>query len=420
MTPPVLTTEEQAADSSAIVDPAVESAESITEDPDLLIDDDIEGDEAETPASPLQSPLVAVRLFVTRFKWAFIVVPLICVALPIGLWSYRQVNFVTTKNAAVRGHLSEIGARLDGIVASVTVEGGDRVEAGQVLATLYDRHLLADVAEARAELASLKQTIALEQVALELKQSEILRLELDAEAQIATAQAKAEAAKYEAEAARVKSEALESVEAVGAAASRIEVRSAQAEAEGAKALFEGAKADVVVATRSAEHSVRLARDDVTIRKQQIGVLEANLEAAQARLLRAEADVAGASILAPEDGAIVRRLIQPGASVKIGQPMISIWLGETTWVEAWIDETDIDFIAIGSKATVTLRAYPGRSFVGTVEKIGLATDLEIPDFDVPQPRNSRMSGAPVVSIRVRLLDPPENLVPGLSAVVAVRK
>ena len=37
------------------------------------------------------------------------------------------------------------------------------------------------------------------------------------------------------------------------------------------------------------------------------------------------------------------------------------------------------------------------FTGVVETIGLATDLEIPDSEVPQPRYARMSAAPVVGV-----------------------
>jgi multidrug resistance efflux pump len=165
---------------------------------------------------------------------------------------------------------------------------------------------------------------------------------------------------------------------------------------------------------------RGARDAVTVRLSRITVLEADLRAAQARLARAEADLESAAIRAPTEGAIVRRIVQPGGAIEAGMPVISMWLGDDLWVESWIDEEELSSIHVGSEATVTFHALPRQEFTGTVERIGLATDLEIPEDEVPQPRFSRMRGAPVVSVRIRLDERPPDLLPGLSAVVAIRK
>jgi hypothetical protein len=78
------------------------------------------------------------------------------------------------------------------------------------------------------------------------------------------------------------------------------------------------------------------------------------------------------------------------------------------------------VRAGDTATVSLRSLPDRELTGVVDKVGLATDFEMPASEVPQPRAERMSASPVVGIRVRLLDPPADLVPGLSAVVAIRR
>ena len=167
-------------------------------------------------------------------------------------------------------------------------------------------------------------------------------------------------------------------------------------------------------------TVRLAGDALSIQERKVGVLESDLLRAKARLTRAQADLDGALIRAPENGAIVRRIVQPGGSVEAGQPIIVMRLGEDVWVEAWVDEDDIGSVALGGVATVTFHSLSGRKFTGVVDKIGLTTDLEVPDADVPKPRSSRMRSAPVVGVRIRLEEPPLELVPGLSAVVAIRK
>ena len=78
------------------------------------------------------------------------------------------------------------------------------------------------------------------------------------------------------------------------------------------------------------------------------------------------------------------------------------------------------MAIGNETTLTFQAFPDQEIMGVVEEIGLVTDFELPDAEVPQPRNIRMRGAPVVGVRIRLTDPPMELLPGLSASVAIRK
>jgi membrane fusion protein (multidrug efflux system) len=157
-----------------------------------------------------------------------------------------------------------------------------------------------------------------------------------------------------------------------------------------------------------------------VREERVAVLDSEVAALRAELAVAEADLEGALIRAPDDGAVVRRIVEPGGSVVVGQPIIALWTGEKLWVEAWIDEDDLSLVEVGSPATVSLQPYPDREFSGTVETIGVSTDFELPAAEVPQPRHERMRGTPVVAVRVRLDDPEEGLFPGLSAVVAIRK
>lgn len=100
------------------------------------------------------------------------------------------------------------------------------------------------------------------------------------------------------------------------------------------------------------------------------------------------------------------------------PVILMSIGDDIWIEAWIDEDQIHHVKIGNPAVVTLPSYPGQEFDGVVDAIGVATDFEQPVDAVPQPRATRMKGAPVISVRVRLDSPPVSLLPGLSATVAI--
>ncbi|HJQ98266.1 MAG TPA: hypothetical protein VJ826_08115, partial [Candidatus Polarisedimenticolaceae bacterium] len=77
------------------------------------------------------------------------------------------------------------------------------------------------------------------------------------------------------------------------------------------------------------------------------------------------------------------------------------------------------IAVGNDVKVTVNSFPGRTFRGKVESIGVSTDFELPETAVPQSRVQRMRMTPVVPVRVRL-EEQDGLLPGLSAVVAIQK
>lgn len=350
--------------------------------------------------------------------WTIGCAVLLLVAAPIGLWIHYQSGYVISRNAMARGHLAEIGTRLDGVVTRVEVDAGDRVTAGQILVRLEDRHFRAEAQEAQAQLEGLERELAIERSAIIHEERRLRNQWEEALANLTAAEARVAAAQSRADDARQFHEARSSLLARDAI-SREDVRDAKAKSRTADALAKAAKAEYAAA-KSAEQGASLDSDGLAIRKQRLGVLEAGVLRAQARLAAAQADLEGALIRAPADGAVVRRILEPGGSVDVGQPIMSLWLGDDVWIEAWIDEDDIAEVKVGGVAKVTLQSFPEREFTGVVDKIGLTTDFEMPPSEVPQPRFARMRGTPVVGVGIRLQNPPAELLPGLSAVVGIRK
>ena len=87
---------------------------------------------------------------------------------------------------------------------------------------------------------------------------------------------------------------------------------------------------------------------------------------------------------------------------------------------WGSETTRLAVSRRNAATVTLKSYPDHEFRGVVESIGVSTDFELPESEVPQPRQQRMRGTPVVAVRIRLDETDATLLPGLSAAVSIRR
>lgn len=337
---------------------------------------------------------------------------------PLVAWWHYESNFITSRNALVKGELTRVGSRLEGVVRSVEVADGERVLQGQTLVRLESAHYEAEADQARARLEELQQGLAVEQATIAYEARRLESQLQEAKSEVAAAEAQLTAAESRADDASGFHAARLSLLKKGAISGEV-VRDAEAKRRTAEALVNAAKAEEA-ASRSAERKVDLESEGLAIRHQRMRVLEAQVRYAEAQLAEAQSNLDDTIIKAPVNGAVVQRIVQPGGSLDVGQPIMLLRLGNDAWIEAWVDESDLGRILVGSKASVTLDSYPDQEFSGVVEKIGLTTDFEIPTAAVPQPRDTRMRAAPVVGVAIRLDAPPEDLRLGLSAIVSIHK
>jgi multidrug efflux pump subunit AcrA (membrane-fusion protein) len=72
-----------------------------------------------------------------------------------------------------------------------------------------------------------------------------------------------------------------------------------------------------------------------------------------------------TITAPISGVVIHKTAVEGMYVKEGAHLYKIADLSVIWVNADVYESDLPFIHVGQETSVTLRAMPGRTFVGTV-------------------------------------------------------
>jgi membrane fusion protein (multidrug efflux system) len=150
---------------------------------------------------------------------------------------------------------------------------------------------------------------------------------------------------------------------------------------------------------------------------------AKLHQAKAQLEQANLNVSYTKIVAPSDGIVARKSVEPGQFVSTGQPMFGFVDAGSRWVTANLKETEIEDVKPGRKVDVEVDAVSGRSFHGEVESIGPSTGAM---FSLLPPDNSTGNFTKVVQrvpVRIRLLnlaaDDIDRLQAGLSAVVSIR-
>jgi membrane fusion protein, heavy metal efflux system len=75
-----------------------------------------------------------------------------------------------------------------------------------------------------------------------------------------------------------------------------------------------------------------------------------------------------SIPSPVDGVVTARGVNLGQVVGLGQDLFTVTDLSTVWVEGNVLEDDFSVVRIGSHATITTPAYPGRIYRGVVDYI----------------------------------------------------
>lgn len=103
------------------------------------------------------------------------------------------------------------------------------------------------------------------------------------------------------------------------------------------------------------------------------LLDAALSQGDAAVKRWQEAYKAAPLLAPLDGMIIVRSVEPGQTVTTVDPVVV--LSDRLIVEALVDETDLSMIKLGQKTEIRLDAYPKEIFDGTVDHITFESKLE---------------------------------------------
>jgi len=118
------------------------------------------------------------------------------------------------------------------------------------------------------------------------------------------------------------------------------------------------------------------------------LVQADVVQAEAALLAADSQLERARILAPSDGTLLRRIVEPGDSVQPGTEVVVLARRGPIELEADPDERSLAQLKPGQVARVSADAFPRASFEATLRFIAPAVDPErgtvTVRFDVPEP------------------------------------
>jgi HlyD family secretion protein len=272
-------------------------------------------------------------------------------------------------------------------VAEVLVQEGDHVTLGQVLARLDTSRLAPQLAKAQADLAAQQQNVN--------------RLHHgNRPAEIDQARANVDAAQADAANARAQYQRLQSLSesTAGRALS-------QQDLDAAKATLQATDARLKVSQKA------LALELAGPRQEDLAQGEAQLLSQQAAVALLQQQLQDAELRAPLAAVVRSRIVEPGEISSPQKSAFTLAIVDPKWVRAYVSETDLGAVHEGLKASITVDAFPGRSFAGWIGFISPTAEFTPKSVETRELRSSL-----VYELRVFVQDPKDELRLGSPATV----
>ena len=159
------------------------------------------------------------------------------------------------------------------------------------------------------------------------------------------------------------------------------IRAQEAALERAQAAVREAEARQAFARTQARRydklgSLQAASEELALtRRQELEVAEAGLAAAREERTRARAEgaalqaqLANLRLVAPVDGVVTLREVEPGTTVVAGQAVLEVIDPATLWVDLRLDQVNAGGLAAGLPALVVLRSRSGEALAGRVLRV----------------------------------------------------
>jgi membrane fusion protein (multidrug efflux system) len=356
------------------------------------------------PAAPPASPPPAAL----RNSWGRFAIPLFAVLAAFGFIALATLRWdawvgnatvQTTNDAYVRAEMTRLSSRVAGEILTVAANDFQRVKAGDLLIQIDPADYQAQVAQAEASVAAAQAALDNLSNQVELQYATIAQ----AEAQLVSAAAQEVEAKQEQE----RQQSLSQTES------------------GTRQKFEQATA----AYAKAQADVRASRAVIAAQRHQMEVLAGTKKQRAADVLGAQAALASArlklgytKIVAPFDGVVGERQVQPGDYVNIGSNLINVVPLPNVYVMANYKETQLTRVKPGQSVDITVDSFPNQKLHGRVERVSPASGSQ---FALLPPDNATGNFTKVVQrvpVRIELdKNQPllERLLPGMSVVTNIQ-
>ena len=304
-----------------------------------------------------------------------------------------------------------VSSRIPGRLQTLTVDDGDDVKAGQLIATIQSDDLAAARAAAVAAASSQKYKMQgasdTERQTLGGTSSQVINAEAQVRAaQAALLQAQAQYEHQQADTSRAVALAKQGIVSQQSQEEQVtSLQAAQAAVESAKENVAAAQAMLKVATANTIQAQAAAKT--------VAATRGDFENAQAVLNQAQVQLDYSQIVSPITGKVNVRAARQGEVVAAGTPIVTVTDLTQTWVYAPLPETEADAVKLGDSLRVVMPS--GAALQGKV----IAKSAE-GDFATQRDVSRRKRDIETVRLKLLIPNPDERYVPGMLAEVYVPK
>ena len=304
-----------------------------------------------------------------------------------------------------------VSAKIPGRIQTLTVDEGQQVKAGQLIAVIESDDLQAarQAAEATAasQMGKLGETVETERQTRGETSSATVNAEAMVNAsQAALAQAQANYDHQRADTTRIVALAQQGI--MSEQAKDDAATSLQAD----KAAVDSARENVA----AAQASLRQARSHELLTAVAVRTVDSTrdeLKNAQALADQAKVELGYAQVFAPVSGRVNVRAARQGEVVTVGAAIVTIMDLTQTWIYAPLPETQADTVQLGDSLRVVMPS--GATLQGKV--INKATEA---DFATQRDVSSRKRDIKTIQLKLLIDNPAERYVPGMTAEVYIPK
>jgi len=305
-----------------------------------------------------------------------------------ALWRHAQAPVPGDAALRLYGNVEirqvDLAFGVEGPIARVLVDEGDRVKAGQVLASLDEDAFRYAFDSAEAALRNAQARLA--ELAAGARAQELDR----ARAEVAAAEA--------------------SQENAATTLARVE------ELFRRQTIAQQALDSARMGQRTAAAELRVAQSVLALltegtRAEQIDQQRAEVAARAANLALQRYRRDRSTLRAPSAGVVLTRVREPGAVVLPNSPVLTVSVIDPVWIRLYVDEPSLGQTVPGRRVRVTTDAEPGRSYAGTIGFVSPTAEFTPRSVETPSVRTTL-----VYRVRVIVENPDHALRQGMPATV----
>ena len=339
-------------------------------------------------------------------------------SLALALWLLERSRFVYVSDARIMATMVSISSRIPGWISSFPVEDGKKVGLDEVLVTIDTRDIQHQVNELNASINTIdaefarlqskyiltnkrtNSTIEAEQAKLNVSTS------ATSEALILLTQAKKDFRRAES---LLNQKMISEAEFENRKSSLDQIQQSYRQA--------------LAKTETARAQLHLSEDN----KEELKVIDKEMEIVTSRkqeLLSQKRRLASKLedhiIRSKLEGVVDETFANAGEYVYPGQRILMLHNPDEIWIKAYVKETEIQHLEIGSKVNILVDAYPNNALEGLISNIGNAATSQFAMLPSPNPSGNFVKVTQRIEVQVKFEAEGLNLKPGMMVELKINK